>query len=224
MLKRADLLKQLELGVQQEIKNYNDSLSTMLLRLNHMNDAITRVEQEALENDAAIVSAHKSFEITVDCRHQARSEEYRKICAKFAHLEGQMEKIRADAEIAYQNSIEASRKNEFNQNTIDLLSATVETIEDELAGFTGHIHNKVEGLSFQLRKDISKAKDEILSIPSEAKSVKQDLENQIKSHSVDVTGLFQELRLFRHDMMVIEKKIENIYTLISRLQKGEVKA
>src|SRR5687768_11114274 len=174
MLKRADLLKKLELGVQQEIKNYNDSLSTILLRLNHMNDAITQVEEGALENDAAIVSAHKSFEILADCREEARTQEYKRICVKFTQLEQQIEKVRVDAEIAYQNSIEANRKSEFNQNTIDRLSATVETIEDELSGFTGHIHNKVEGLSFQLKKDISRAKDEILSLPSEAKSVKQD--------------------------------------------------
>jgi len=219
MLKRADLLKKLELGVQQEIKNYNDSLSTILLRLNHMNDAITQVEEGALENDAAIVSAHKSFEILADCREEARTQEYKRICVKFTQLEQQIEKVRVDAEIAYQNSIEANRKSEFNQNTIDRLSATVETIEDELSGFTGHIHNKVEGLSFQLKKDISRAKDEILSLPSEAKSVKQDLEQKITSHAVDVEGLLKEIRTTNKAMMVLEKKIEHLYTLVGRLQK-----
>lgn len=219
MLKRADLLKQLELGVQQEIKNYNDSLSTMLLRLNHMNDEITRVEEGALENDAAILSAHKSFEITADCREEARTQEYKKFCVKFTHLEQKIEAVKLAAEIASQNSIEASRKNEYNQNTIDLLSVKVETIEDELTGFTGHIQNKVEGLSFQLKKDISNAKDEILSLPSEAKSVKQDLENKITSHSVDVEGLLKEIRTTNKAMMVLEKKIEQLYTLVGRLQK-----
>lgn len=219
MLKRADLLKQLELGVQQEIKNYNDSLSTMLLRLNHMNDEITRVEDGALENDAAILSAQKSFEITADYRNEARCEEYKRTCVKITHLEQLIERIKVDVNIAHANAIDANSKAEHNQNNLDRLAFRVETFEDELEGFTGHIHNKVEGLSFQLKKDISTAKNEILSMPSEAKSVKEDLENKITSHAVDVEGLLKEIRTTNKAMMVLEKQIEHLYTLVGRLQK-----
>lgn len=219
MLKRADLLKQLELGVQQEIKNYNDSLSTMLLRLNHMNDEITRVEEGALENDAAIMSAHKSFEITVACREEARNQEYKRMCVKFTHFEEKIERLRVECNIAQANAIDANSKSEYNRTTIDLLSVTVEKIEDELSGFTGHIHNKVEGLSHQLKKDISRVKDEILTLPSEAKSVKKDLEEKISSNAVDVEGLLKEIRTTNKAMMILEKKIEHIYTLVGRLQK-----
>ena len=42
------------------------------------------------------------------------------------------------------------------------------------------------------------------------------MDEKIASHKVDVAGIIREISVNKKDMMVIEKKIENIYTLIAR--------
>ena len=49
----------------------------------------------------------------------------------------------------------------------------------------------------------------------------KDLEKKIQTFKVDSTGVLEELRIYKKEMFIIDKKIENIYTLIERLQKRE---
>jgi hypothetical protein len=46
-----------------------------------------------------------------------------------------------------------------------------------------------------------------------------DFENKLYIARIDKEGLLKELRVYKADMFVIEKKIENIYTLIERINK-----
>ncbi len=62
-----------------------------------------------------------------------------------------------------------------------------------------------------------------MDAPTEASLVRNELEQKIYAHKVDVSGIMKELTVFKKENVVIEKKLENIYTLIERLQKQENK-
>lgn len=219
MLKRADLIKQLELGVQQEIKNYNDSLSSILLRLNYLKEDVESAEKESLENDAILLSKLKELETNFYLVRDARDETVRKMNRDITELSQRHQGMKEDVEISLANALEAARKNEFNRNTISELLARVGTLEDEIAGHSVQINHQMESISYQLKKDVQKVKDEILSKPCDSIEVKKQLEEKINSHAVDVDGLLKEIRTTNKAMMILEKKIENLYTLVGRLQK-----
>lgn len=48
-----------------------------------------------------------------------------------------------------------------------------------------------------------------------------DIEDKFNRSIVEIKGIFQEIQVYKKSMYIIEKKIENIYTLIERLQKKD---
>ncbi len=58
MLNRNDLAKQFELVVKQEIKNYQDSLNFVLQSIRELKESVYNVNQEQLENYAALHSSY----------------------------------------------------------------------------------------------------------------------------------------------------------------------
>jgi hypothetical protein len=48
-----------------------------------------------------------------------------------------------------------------------------------------------------------------------------NLESRLEIFKVDASGVLKELQVYKKAMYIIEKKIENIYTLIERLQQRE---
>lgn len=217
--KRADLINRLELSVQQEIKNYNDSLSSILLRLNYLKEDIDSAEKESLENDAVLLSKLKELEINFYLVRDARDESVRKMNRDITILDQKYEAMKTTVDVSLSNALEASRVSEFNRNTISELMERVSTLEDEIAGHSGLIHHQLESITYQLKKDVQKVKEEIFSKPSDSIEVKRLLEEKINSHAVDVNGLLKEIRTTNKSIMVLEKQIENLYTLVGRLQK-----
>lgn len=221
MISRSSLLKQLELSIQQEIKNYNDSLSTILLRLNHMNDSITQVASTALENDQVILSCLKQVEIEHQNFEEKQKEENRKYLIRDASIEYDLEILKSKFNCFYLHNFELSKNFKNAQEDLLNLSNRIENIENDIIGFTHQANHQIEGFTHQLKKDIANAKDEILSYPSKSEEIKDILEEKINSHAIDVEGVLKEIRSTNKQIMILEKKIENIYTLIERLQKKE---
>lgn len=219
MKSRADILKRLELGVQQEIKNYNDSLSTILLRLNYLKDDIEAAERESLENDAILLSKLKELEINFNLVRDARDDSVRKMNRDILIQNKYYEELKRNLNFSIGNAIEALRVSELNRNTISDLSEKIDSFQDEISGHSKYIAHELESISYQLKKEVAKSKDEILSRPSDSIEFKKQLEEKIASHAVDVQGLLKEIRSRDKATMILEKKIEHLYTLVGRLQK-----
>lgn len=215
----ADILKRLELGVQQEIKNYNDSLSTILLRLNYLKDDIEAAERESLENDAILLSKLKELEINFSLVRDSRDDSVRKMNRDILIQNKYYEELKRNLDFSIGNAIEALRVSELNRNTISELSEKIDSFQDEISGHSKHIAHELESISYQLKKEVAKSKDEILSRPSDSIELKKQLEEKIASHAVDVQGLLKEIRSRDKATLILEKKIEHLYTLVGRLQK-----
>src|SRR5712671_221880 len=222
MLKRNDLAQQFELVVQQEIKNYQESLNFVLQSIKELKEEIIRVRHGSLENYAKFHSEHnnlaiqlQNLKVTVDTLNQSS---LRTSCDQRTVNERNAIEMR-DISSAIHTKI--SSENHF-QEKIDNVWDTVRDLRRQSEYKDRVLNDSSDDLIRRFRNEIQKAKKEILEAPSEASLVKTQLEEKIASHTVDVSGIMRELKIYKHDNMVTQKKIENIYTLIERLQKAKV--
>jgi hypothetical protein len=208
VLKKSDLAKQFELVVQQEIKNYNDSLNMVLQSLRDLKEEITDAKHEALECNAALHSEMIKLGIELSQVWSAQRE-----CAK-----------KLERHISDQSTINERNTYENMQISEGLhaIGSQVSRLGEQgvrLSGSVGSaitashkLHQQTEGnlghLESKLNKAILQAKEDILSRPNELHITKREIEERIAA--------------LGHAVMVTEKKIENIYTLIGRLKKAEV--
>lgn len=222
MLKKSDLSKQFELVVQQEIKNYQDSLNFVLQSIKELKKEIQVVHTESLENYALIHSQYNDLAIQLENIKKNHLENDKKLDNHINDVE--VFKIKSTDEIRMfaLRTIANSNSIEYIQNSIIDLKQNIDVIEDEIKGHSLTISHTFDTIQLKLSKDIKKLKEELISMPSDSQVVRKELEEKITSHKVDVEGIMKELRIFKYDNMVTEKKIENIYTLIARLQKSEV--
>lgn len=222
MLKRNDLAKQFELVVKQEILNFNKNLETIFHTLNSLKEGIESVEKTVADNAAKLACHQKYLEIEIELVKRSLMETQ----ARFnRHVN--------DAKVTQEDN-----SNHFQQLHIkvDQKITSTDEISKDLNGFKKqlascqlsiltHIKNVDQGfdqLGARFKKEIQASRDEIMAIPSDAQEIRKELNAKINTHIVDVEGLLREIRLNRSDLHIVQKKIENIYTLIERLKKREV--
>lgn len=221
MLNRNDLSKQFELVVQQEITNYNNSLTNVYFLINELKDQIADVKQLYLHSHAAICSRSKLLE----SNQKTLSENINRISQKL------------DSSINDQNVLNKAHSEEFfemseimkNKVNVDSkFSSKLEMIVSEIAKIKSDCEKirvsseqAFEEIRRLIRKEIFKMKDEIISMPTQAELFKRQLEEKIDSHILDVQGILKEILISKKETHILEKKIENLYTLFERLKKVE---
>lgn len=223
MLKKSDLSKQFELVIKQEIKNYEDSLNFVLQSIKDLNDAVERVRNQSLENHASLHSAQSNLKIELE----NLKEEINKLNLSYSSSTRDQEKINRNNVLEMRDitsnviaiiSIEKKLESDIKAVSTDLTNVRFKTEANHRL-----INDSLDDLLRRFRQEIAKTKSEILERPTEASLVKTQLEEKIASHTVDVAGIMHELQVYKHDNLVTQKKLENVYTLLERLKKSEVK-
>lgn len=221
MIQKNDLAKKFELVVQQEIKNYNDSLNNLLQSIRDVRIEIESMKKGMLSSQVSSESGRQDLASQIQRMTESNDIELAKLRSALNDLlslhRELVNQITIQQDVGAQNAI----KNEFNRNSIDRLYGTVKCIEDEIVGNSLRITHQLEGIKFRLSKDFQKFKEEILSMPSEAFQVKKDLEEKLSIQAIDFDGVMRELAVFKKENMITQKKIENIYTLIERFQNKD---
>ena len=222
MLKKNDLAKQFEIVVQQEIKNYNDSLNLVLQSINELRESINDVHEETAENHAILHSFQTSLSIKLENIEEIFSKFYKKI------------------EQQFYDQLVINNRNSYQMN--EMSSA----INSKIRG-QDHFEKKIDEIetqffkenekSLQIHKVSAKAIDELMTwTKSSLKKHREEidskphfqhpsidaLELKLLTYKVDSEALLKELRITRNDLMVAEKNIENLYTIIERLNKPGV--
>ena len=223
MLKRNDLVKQFELVVRQEIKNHQDTISSVFSILNKITMEISELRKKVEEVQAESNSNKVRNEILVDNVQRSQT----KVIEDFARLSNDQRAINE------RNSIQIDQGNEnisgclmnaraINQKYQDIISE-VSDLGQMCKQNTKRIEDTCDELLKRFRNEVLKMKREVLDSPTEASMVKKQLEEKFSCHKVDVAGIMRELNVYKKENMITQKKIENIYTLIDRLNKSGVK-
>lgn len=131
-----------------------------------------------------------------------------------------------------------SYKKEFKEAIDSIKSSTHDAVNlDTLKGFSLELNSKMDSEVKRIKESIACMRAEIdnflgsrdLDLCEYKKKISEntqrmsesleELEKNLRISRVDAEGVMQELKIYKKSMYIIEKKIENIYTLIERLQK-----
>ena len=221
MLKKNDLAKQFELVVQQEIKNYQDSLNFVLQSINEIKLSIKNLQSEMLSraasNNSFLVNLNNRLQGVVDTVFNLDAIGKKNFNDQYIINERNSQEVKdLEASVLFKlrmNDDIGSKLNTFLYQ-VDQLKSKVDKRNDE-------IDKSLDHLLMRFRKEILKAKQEIMDSPSQFDLSIAQLESRINSHCVDVKGVMRELNIYKKENSITQKKIENIYTLIARLKKSE---
>lgn len=220
MLNKLDLAKKFELVVQQEIKNYQDSLDFVLGSINEIKESIFKLRQDLVDRCAKIHSEQRSLKSELD------------------KVKGDLDSISKKLHSSFSDQINVNERNAIEmrditsafigkisvdnniKSKIDDLTIEIKRIKFEDERKIQLINNNIDDCFKRASKEIFKVKKEIIEAPTEASIVRVQLEEKIASHSVDVAGIMKELQIFKRENYITQKKLENIYMLIERLKKS----
>ncbi len=218
ILKRNDLSKQFELVVQQEIKNHNDQMLATNLSINELREEIrkNKDKQDSInaQIDSKIVEM-KWYSSNLNDFSIRLAEKMNCLCDE---LNSKIEKMKHEYQVSDNNAIAANSKCEFLSNQVTSLWADLEDLKDGLMAVSYDLTQELEKQIREVNKSIEKAKQDILSAPSEAQQVKKELDEKMSIDRVDFCGVMKELQIIKKENFISQKKFENIYTLIDRIK------
>ena len=221
MLKKNDLAKQFELVVQQEIKNYQDSLNFVLRSINEIKQSIKDLQSDMLaraaSNNSLLVNLNHRLQGVVDTVFNLDAITKRNFNDQCIINERNTKEI-TDLESSMMFKF---RMSDDTQSKLSMFLHQLEILNEKVEKRNEAIDRNLDHLLMRFRKEILRAKQEIMESPSQFDLSLEQLEAKIQSHYVDVAGIMRELTIYKKENSITQKKIENIYTLIARLKKSE---
>ena len=221
VLKRSDLAKKFDLVVQQEIKNHNDSILATNISINDLYKKIEILSQISAENIAGQERKIKKLE-----------KEFKDLSDKYDNLDYVCKASLNDFETTLNHfeEVHDSIIDSISSEKVDKLSFAdfkqenmilLDEINQKIRIQKEYIHSAIHKLMCDSASSFDDFKKKLFEKPDNSLEVKKELEKKIESAIVDAEGILREIKISRKDIFIIEKKIENLYTLIERLKRGE---
>lgn len=122
---------------------------------------------------------------------------------------------------------EYKKKYTKHEYDISLLSEAIKNVEDKQKSSVALINaipeangdfvkRKIDDLSKDIDKKLSNFKLEIQEFPKSAESIKKDISTQLESVGLDSRNAFLKMSNSAQQIVILEKKIENIYLLLKK--------
>jgi len=219
VVKRSDLVEQFERIVQQEIKNFHETARSFSNSIMALREDVINIKK----NINTFIPNH-------EYRHQELLNEFNE---RDKHIEHVCEcnrllietlSFRIDRFNDLISAVDEKHKELFLErevfnNEISHFDKTCSGLHSEIEVCENFSKRLVSELRGELAVEIQKIRDEIKNVPDKIPELKNNLDKRIDACNFDKDGVLKELRVYKKNMFIIEKKIENIYTLIERLKK-----
>ncbi len=218
MLKRADLAKQFELVVQQEIINHNSEILASNKSINLLREHMEEIKQTC---EAKLARLHSEVILLNTNEDQLKAalskfiESHKKFCNDFSSELDKLSMHHLNSNKCSESV--ASELKELKQD-LDSLRDDIVSMKSENSSFQDSTNGALDMFLGLVNKKINAAKEEILSIPSEAKKVREDLEEKMSIDRVDFKGVIKELEAVKKKAFIQEKYIEKIMTDLDKLK------
>jgi len=201
MIRKKDLVKQFELVVRQEIIEHNKTISATNLRFNELGCEDIRLSHDQEGLFYTFKKMKEDFLKLVSDNERFNKRNFKEIQI-------------------IDESIETVHRNQQNlKGFFDCLSDQFDKMKKAIDELSKLHEYERQRLKYGFIKDINKAKNEILSKPSEAIPLRKEFMEELSMHKIDNEGLLKEIKVLKKTAFINEKKIENLYTLIERLNK-----
>ena len=111
-------------------------------------------------------------------------------------------------------------KRSDHENCKDELLNKIHNLSLKIQQDKKDIDEQIARSSFENRKNIDHYSDEFRNSLSDMNKAITLTNNMASTDRIDSVGVLRELQIHKKSVFIIEKKIENLYTLIERLTKG----
>lgn len=219
MINRQDLVDKFEVITKQEIKNHNDAILATNIAINRLEEKINEIVIYFDKRLNGIINenSNKNFRIDEKFEHQLLF---------FKELKKEITNIRINIKEFNEKLInEISEKVNKKENNIEfkrlkeVLERQIETTNEKISQerLLTITDNKI------VRNDIVETVKVITNYMQMQEAICDELVISIEQKSdlfkLEKDSLMKEINILKKESFITEKKIENIYTLIDRLQK-----
>lgn len=219
MLKKKDLAKEFELVVQQEIKNYNDSLSLVFQKLEEnrkeIKDTQNSFSQSLANLESRLVQQGIFHQKELDSQKVFLSQKAVEIGA----LTKKLSKI--DERISF-----LERQHEYLKEENQKLAKAFSGLKEDLELFYKQLSVFRQGLEENQKQELERHTHTLLNSVKNVidkedplPALREKFDKKVDEFKTETEGYKRDLLKIKREQFVNEKKFENIYTLLKR-QKG----
>jgi len=219
MLRKKDLVKQFELVVKQEIIEHNKAITASNLAMNKHREYVEE-ELNKLKNNHKLLVNEYSFVSSGFNNFLSDNNSFRDSLSK---LDSKCYEVheKTHKEVKSLDNLANAIHGKYmllDKSTSDL-RLYLSSLEKKLEDIAKKLESESEKTNNKIEKAIKKLKKEILELPSEASEVREELLEILSMNKIDNEGLLREIKVLKKTVFINEKKIENLYTLIERINK-----
>jgi len=221
MIKKNDLVKQFELLTIQEMRNHQKTIEETNKTINSLRNEIENIKKEM---NAKNSSFHSSLSY-----HDSKLKENQILIIGFN------EKINSFFNDCIDLNLRLSSELLNNENILNKHSLVIDEINYDLKNLKNKLleieenNNKiVDSIRFDTEKNyihlnicIKQIHNYLLTIPQNHDELTKEFKKIVDECRVDFDGLMKEINVLKKNDMVIEKNIENLYSINKRLKVGE---
>lgn len=219
LITRDDLVKKFDQVVKQEIINHNNQLAATNIALVDLRKSIEKLTSE-----------HARHIATEDSRFRKIEDDMNRLNARYDTLTGSLSISQDNQANKTENCLyDLARKIEsYEENALEIsefhrvfeqVSQQLNQYSEDLINQKIYVHSHLQKMSEEMKRTYEEFKHDLLNKPSEIPEVKDELEKKITAAIVDAEGISKKIGVCMKGSFVIEKKIENLYSLIDRLKK-----
>lgn len=219
MLKKNDLVKQFELVVKQEIIEHNkfieannQAMQSIRIHIAVLEEKITEtlnfLKAEIADNKDSMLEL---FNLIEECGSKTLNASA-EMKIKLAKSEDDLKRDITELAKEFTSKSSFSKYREICTDKFDLLS---KTIEDTSTIFS--MQHKI--ISNKFSEEFKKYNEKVTEVPITLKKFQKELIKKIEEQKIEKDGVSKEIEVLKKTVFVNEKKIENLYTLIERLNK-----
>lgn len=203
---------------QQEKINFNRLCNSVLESNRDIKVSLEEFNINAIDRDRKIVNDQNDFIRNVADALKTLQMDIKCVFSRSNDQDALNKKTSKNLENLSSNIVSAREVSDKNKDCIDEIIFLVKSMSSEIKDHANGVNQSLESLSHQVKKDLSKFKDEILEIPSGIEEVKKDLENKINCHAIDVKGFLREINILKNEIFTLEKKFEYLFAELNKLE------
>ena len=216
--RREEYAKRFEETTRQEIKNYNDSLLSTHMALEEFRGKLKECVDLYAQQVAQLSSQIKSVEReNVDLKDEVASLDKKLKSQIYDFNKLERETIESDKKAAH---FQKWTKEEIGRQS-DAIYSLRDCSHDDAFMVQRRIEDIFQEVGHSYRrtkKDNDKLKEEILSIPSEAKMVREELLKELGISAVNKAGVTREIEKLKKKVFVQKKLGEYFQTQLENLK------
>jgi hypothetical protein len=223
MLKRNDLVKQFEMLVKQEITNHNNSILASNKEINEIKNRIDSIlvlidDQKKVRENQLMEARMSLNKIEQELREQIRS-----IFRQFNDLVLDSKKQKDEfIKYIFDKTTDLVRYGEYHQFKTILNDKLKELSENNELTVSNLVQSE-KRLNNSIKESLEELKETKRLIMVQMHQIEDDLKKEIDIYKVDNQGLIREIEILKKKQFIQEKMIENLYTLIKRIDANVIK-